>query len=350
MNNRFRSVSLDIKQPLFNKISDSYLREEKPTRKSVTAASGASAASVGKFMSALVECKLAYEVSRPQKGGGRACLHQTLCDELITLVIDLSSSRFSAAVFDNRFQCTQFESHSYDSALPFNDNLLMLLSRTKENARLRHYRPCVVAVILAEPRIAQVSFGGLPVSSFLPTQEDKPVIDALIKKLFGITPELYCDVTEAISDAVKYRALQELGDIGRIAYVHIGTQMFALGLGESESPLICRLSNLLTDGDRCATELYSEAISARELDSLVLRAVNLMSCVTESDAFVIETEPMRFNTDMTRAVKKAFALTGGVMPLLITRRSTPSVASFGAAKAAIARLICSHLLSDKDRF
>lgn len=343
MSMKFKSVSLDIKQPLLDEIIDAYLCEERPTRKSVAEASGASLASVGKVMSALVECKLAYEVSRPQKDGGKPCLHQSLNDSLLTLVLDLSSPDFKMSVFNGTFDCLQLESHIYDSTVNRLDNLTVFLSRGAKNLDQMRKQISAISVILADPKLADLTYGGMPIPPILPTIEDTPTIDTHIMRIFGTVPMRYIYLSEAFSSALRYRTLPGSENINHAVCIHIGSQLYAIVIDENTRPLLCRLSDLLVEGTQLASEVYHNAVTSGYLDSLLLRAVNFLTCITDANTYIIETEHVRFASDMLRSVKQAFALIGKPAPEVIARRDSQRIAVLGAARHAVATLLKSHL-------
>ena len=332
----------DVKEELIRKTLAAYLSEEAPTRVSIAEKTEISATTVGKVFSALSSIGLAEEKRAIDKVTGRSCLQNTLSQNLVFAVIDLSSSIFTLSYFSGHRNCLLCLSHEYDGSVTLYENLKLFLSRSTKESRTLRCITSAVSVILADARFSVSDFGGLSTSLFMPTENDCGAITKMIEDVYGQAPIRFLESSKAFGLTLRYRTI---GDHIKLpcAYIRFGRPTLAILGDEASISLTLRPSKLLDHNLLPLGQFGQEVKSLAEQNEYVMRTINLIDCAAEPKTYVIETDSFRYNGDMAQAVTHAFAATSSPLPEIVAGHGSPSVLCFGAYCDTALEYLCERL-------
>ena len=123
---KHKRIKLNMRPSLVDDLIHAYLSGNAPTRASVSESCGVSRASAGKVAKALVESKIMCEKTFSMNGDAPSA-HLFVDDDVNVMIIDLSTPRFSLALFDPNAQVKFQATYSYDTSVLFDDNLNIFL-------------------------------------------------------------------------------------------------------------------------------------------------------------------------------------------------------------------------------
>ena len=337
---RFQRAVTDVGHALLSKIIDEILREKEATRNAVALATGASATSVRKVFSALSLCGFTEEVCRPQKNGAKPCGHLYLKETASVLVLDLSAPIYGIALIGSDCRCIFYEQFVYDRNATFYDNLIILLSRARLLLKKSHTSFSAIGVICADRALTSIH----TIDPALPNvSQHKEELDALIRKMFGVTPTLYAELSEAFGCALRYNLLPTSSGACNSAYVFLGSELYALGLPDGRNPIPIRLSGLMPTSTAQLQDHSQDLSSKYGISNILWRTVNLLECMMRVDLLVVESDHEKFDVSSLSSIRKILSIMGLPEPNLIARAKAPSIAATALSRACIADLMLRHL-------
>lgn len=320
---RFQSVTLGIKHELLSEMIDICLSRHALTRHELGDMAAVSEVTAGKLLRALDECgftELTYRWN--EKGGSPARLH-SLCQELGTLVIDISSGNLSASVIDGRGKCRMHIRRKYDGDMEYFENIAASFSEVLSRVRTEAVSVASVCLI----------FDG--------KGQNREELCSVAAEFFGIEPSLCIGRAEAITNALKYRVREDLDGSG-VAHIYFGDTLSAAYYSGGEMT-VCRLGELLAYEGTTLSELLVERGGEADLSRALAMAVNFVSCAYSPKAIVIECDGFDFNSRVLSRIKSDFSRSVLEMPRLSVSECAPGLAHLGAAAASSALLIKKHI-------
>ena len=335
----FQCASTDIKQSTIDKITDSLLGEDKPTRSSLSISCGVSAPTVGKYIRALCDSKLAEQ---KQSNGSRNENYIELSESLHVAVIDLSSATYKMRLMRRGKKLITSESVECNTDASPDENLIIFLSKCIDKIAKSGIGNYFISVIYADnaPR-------GISLFSYAPSKETSHHIEQIISEVMRRTVIMHLTVSEAVAAAVKYRAAK--ATTNGSCFISIGNTLSMSYIRNDGFSVVSSPERFLLDGKKRSDEALSQALSQEDVTEICARLVNLAASAFSPDNIVIESDTMPINASDIRLRLKHYMPLKDTLPEIDTRMTTESsLTCLGASSATISSVIRSYVSSSNN--
>ena len=236
-------------------------------------------------------------------------------------------------------------SHSFDPEIPFDDNLNIFISRNGLKLKNSRLDFSSIAVLYADSgrrdRIAARA-----AAHSIPTIAIKEYIGDIISTILGREVAYHLTISEAIGEAVKFKAV-DLGDMSRgISSIFLGGGISSFHVYENGSVTICSPENLLSKEELSDIENI-HLISKEKADALFLRIADFMDSAFSPSVLLLSSDILIPDNETSDKIYRKFSLTGRPVPAIYTRENCFPLEYIGIARKALLSVIKKHIISNK---
>ena len=338
---RFGKAELGVSPQLLEVLVYASMSDKTITRSSLSERTGVSLPTAGKVLSTMENCKYMSARLYSPAGGGKPCNHYSLNEALSILVLDLSSDIYSMSIISGYDKCSFYECYAFDPTVGYFDNLTEFLSRYGKFASRYSSGINEICVICDEGRKPDL-YSGYSALSMHNKSMVKETLDTG-QRIFGKEPNCVIGANAAIREALNYA--HDGIPKGSTAYLYIGSTLEGLFCPREGALTPCHPEELMLNGNSTLGDALREAATEEEFSVILSHAVNLMHCAFSPDAYVIESEDIKFTEIFLHNIKRSFALAGKPLPEIFAFRKAPGLAVLGAAKLSAVRSVLSHITS-----
>lgn len=339
---KHKRIKLNMRPSLVDDLIHAYLSGNAPTRASVSESCGVSRASAGKVAKALVESKIMCEKTFSMNGDAPSA-HLFVDDDVNVMIIDLSTPRFSLALFDPNAQVKFQATYSYDTSVLFDDNLNIFLSRCGLKAKQSEHPYSAIAVIYADDA-RRAFLENAEAKSILPSIHNEEKIDRLVFSVFHKHVTKHLTVSMAICESLKFNASSPILDKAGVSYIFLGSRLFSFHVYQNGSITVCSPQNILSDNEK---ELINKSlsISKDELDALFIRLAIFMDSAFCPAVMLLESDNLLPDDDTAQKLYRAFALKGITPPIIQYKSSDKPLYILGAIKSSLFAIAKKYIIT-----
>ena len=312
----FRKIKINMRSELFNDLVRAFLSDNAPSRTSVCEDTGVCKITASKVACALIESGFMCEKLFSLNGKERPRLHLFLRDTVRVLLIDLSTPRFKMSIVANDASILFDSSYSYDSCIPFDDNVNIFLSRCGLSVRHSGYTFSAISVLYADNDQKSRTVSS-PYQAILPSIRQKDTVSHAIYEIFRKTPETHLTVSDAICEAMRYDA-KGTDKMNGASYIFVGKSLLAFHCYRDGSKTVCSPEKLLSENEK--NSLYHSHLSSKdEIDNIFIRLCEFMDAAFSPSYILIESDLHTPDEVTAKKITRAFALSGKNSPILKVR-------------------------------
>lgn len=341
---KFKRINLNVRQKSLDNLLREYLSGHAPTRASVAKVLGVSSVTSGKVMDALISsgfmCGRIFS-----KNDERPATHLLFNDSSSVLIIDLSTSIYKMCIVNPSGKTLLTLSHVYDTEVSFDDNLNIFISRNGLKLKQSKFKFASICVLYADNhRHSSIEFGG---STFaLPPISMSDYIDEVIYTILGKRNAAHLTVSDALSEAVKFKVM-DIDLCGRgISSIFIGSDISSFHVYENGSVTLCSPENILTK-EELADINNIRLISKEKSDALFVRLADFMDAAFSSAVLILSSDILLPDNETNERICRKFALTGRAAPVIYTRDSCFPIGYIGAVRYALLLVVNQYITSTK---
>ena len=341
----YKSRRLDVIRPTLDRVIDAYLQNPGSTRQRIADICSVSKTTVCKVASALTECGFASERIYANSGE-RPARHLFATEDMNIMLIDVSSAHYTISIVSTGYCCLFHQGYSYDSAESFENNLNLFLSKCGYLARKCAKPYTTIAVIYADMPSDQSAF---PTEgcAYLPSTQDKSLMDEMIHSVFHRYPDYYVGTSEAVHNALKYSLIPLSSDRYGLAYIFAGSYVSSFFVDPS-GVQFCNAGSLIVDGVT-ASRLLAHPKSTDDINRAVSHLVNFMTCAFGACSCIIESDSLVLNDATAQSICRTLAKAGELAPNLILTSASPSVKHKGAVAYVLARTVKRFIIASDEK-
>ena len=337
---RLGNKNLDIKSESLKRIVSATLACSEITRESVSNRASVSLSTAGKLLSALDECRFTELKYNRNKGIGSPSKQHVFSDDISVLILDLSSSVYTAYTVFGKVKRVICEKHIYDSSLSFENNIIVFLSNVGLQISKLNYSVSAICTVIAD-NPERISYTSDAAYAYIPRMQDLVTVNGYCARFFNAMPSLCLTNTEAITCAVRYNTF-DISVKSSFSYIGISNSLNAFYLPKSASAISCNIDMLMIDNSTLFTDLAQRATTSADIAILIARCINFMSCAYKPDDFWVEIDLGRFS-DIEKRVELFFRSAGLPLPHAHYVDIMPPATILGASLELMNDLICSHI-------
>ena len=337
---RFGNKNLDVKSETLKHIISATLSCGDITREAVSRHASVSLSTAGKVLSALDECRFTeLKYVRDNRVGPPSKSHAFSLD-LSVMVLDFSSSLYTAYIVFGKAQRVILEEYRYNPSISFEDNVVVFLSNVAlKNSKLDYSVSAICSVIADDPQ--RISYATDVDAAYIPRRSDMSTVNGYCARFFKIVPPLCLTKSEALTCAVRYNIF-DLPVGSDVSYVGISESVNAYHLPHSSHAIPCNIDRLMIDNSTILSAFTQKATTSGDMAYLITRCLNFMSCAYDTDAFLVEIDRAKF-PDIEKRVELFFKSAELSVPRIHYIDSEPPSAILGASFELFSALIASHI-------
>ena len=305
-----------MRAELSERLIRAYLSDNAPSRTSVCESTGVSKATASKVANALIEsgfmCEKLFSLDRIQ----RPRLHLFLKDTVRILLIDLSAPRFKMSILSSDASTLFDALYSYDSSIPFDDNLNIFLSRCGLQVKHTGYSFSAISVLYADTDHKNATLDR-PYQAVLPSIRQKDTISNAVREILGKAPTTHLTVSDSICEAMRFGGQGNDRSNGA-SYIFIGSRLLAFHVHPDGTKTVCSPERLLSEGEKIS--LRQPHLSSKEdTDGIFIRLCRFMDAAFSPSAILIESDIHTPDEITAKRISRDFALSGYNAPLISAR-------------------------------
>ncbi len=341
---KFRKVNLNIRPALLDKLLGEFLSGHAPSIASVSEAVKISKATASKVAHALVKSEFMCEkiFSKPDE---RPSSHFLFEDKASILLIDLSSSIYKMSIVNPNGRILFSSSYTYDSTTSLNDNLNIFISRNGLKVKNSNLDFAAISVMYAdENRRRQLEVQER--TSHLPPILLREYIEDLIHTVLGKRVSIHITVSDAVSEAVKFKTLEIDTTKNGISSVFIGSHISAFHIYSGGSATVCSPENMLS-GEEIHDLCNINLISKEKADRLFVHISDFMDCAFSPSVLLLESDVLLPDIETAEKISRRLTLTNRPAPLIYTRDNSFPLYYIGIARSTLLPIVKKYIASDK---
>ena len=339
---KFKRIDLTVKPQLLDKLLLEYLSGHAPSRLSAAEACNVSKVTSGKVADALISGGF-MDVKIFSKGERRPSAHLLFSDKSSVLIIDLSGAVYKMCIVNPMGKILLTLSHAYDPEVSFEDNLNIFISRNGLKLKSSRLNFAAISVLYADAgRRGQLENMGR--ISYLPSILMRGYIEDVIFSILGRKVVSHLAVSEAIAEAVRFKAI-DLDPLGRgISYIFIGSRVSSLHVYSNGSAVICAPQNMLTKAE--LTDIRNIRLIPKEnADALFVKIADFMDSAFSPSILLLSSDILIPDRETGERICRKFTLTGRQAPIICTRDDSFPPEYLGASRAALLHIVKAHITS-----
>ncbi len=341
---KFKKINLTVRPLLLEKLLFEYMSGHAPSRSSTADTCCVSTVTSGKVANALLDSgfMVGKIFSTNEK---RPCKHLLFSDKASILLIELSTSVYKMSVVSPDGKISLCLSHTYDPEVSFDDNLNIFISRNGLKLKRSRIEFAAISVIYAdEGRREQLERRNR--ISCLPPIILRDYIDSVIFTILGKRVTTHLTVSEAIREAVKFRAIDIGASLRGISSVFIGTNSSSFHVYPSGSVTVCSPENILSKEELADIDNI-RLIPKEKADALFVHISDFMDSAFSPSVLLLDSDIFNPDLETAERISRKFTLTSRQAPIIYTRNSSFPLAYLGAARCTIFSLAKKYIVSDK---
>ncbi len=315
----FRKIKINMRSELFNDLVRAFVSDNAPSRTSVCENTGVCKVTASKVANALIESEFMCEKLFSLSGKERPRLHLFLRDTVRILLIDFSTPRFKMSIVANDASILFESSHSYDSSIPFDDNVNIFLSRCGLSVKHSGYTFSAISVLYADKDPKSQTLCS-PYQAILPSIQQKNIISHAIYEIFRKNPETHLTVSDAICEAMRFSA-KGTDRLNGASYVFVGKGLLAFHCYSDGSKTVCSPEKLLTENEKSNLR-HPHLCSKDDIDNVFIKLCEFMDAAFSPSAILVESDIHTPDEITAKKIARAFALSGKNPPLIKVRTCT----------------------------
>ena len=337
---KFGNKNLDIKNETIRHVISAALSCPDITREAVSRRASVSLATAGKVLSALDDCRFTeLKYIRDNRIGSPSKSH-VLCPDLSVLVLDLSSSLYTAHIVFGKARRVISEKYKYNPAISFEDNVVVFLSNVGKRISKLDYSVSDICTVISDTP-DRILYTSDATAAYVPRSSDLSTLNGYCARFFGLMPSLSLTKSEAIACAVRYDVLDTPHE-KELSYVSISDCIDAFYLPKSAPPVNCNVDRLMIDSSTLLSDFTQRANSSPDMALILSRCLNFMGCAFSTDEFWVEIDHSRFS-DIGKRVELFFKSVELTAPHIHYLDSEPPAAVLGASIEILCSLITSRI-------
>ncbi len=314
----FRKIIINMRSESLDRLIRAYLSDNAPSRTSVCENTGVCKITASKVANALIESGFMCEKLFSLDGKERPRLHLFLRESVRILLIDFSSPRFKMSIISNDASILFESSYNYDSSVTFDDNINIFLSRCGLTLKHSGHGFSAISVLYADQE--HKSFiESSTYQAHLPSIRQRDIISRAIYEILRKTPETHLTVSDAICEAMRFRARGN-DTLNGCSYIFVGSRLFAFHSYANGSRTVCSPEKLLSDTEK---QLFHQPhLTAKEnTDDIFVKLCGFMDAAFSPSVVILESDIHTPDDTTARKIIRAFALSGRNTPLINARTS-----------------------------
>ncbi|MBR3879234.1 MAG: hypothetical protein IKJ24_03820 [Clostridia bacterium] len=338
---KFKRINLTVKSKTLDKLLNEYISGHAPSRASVAASCFVSKVTSGKVADALIGSGF-MDGRIFSVGDERPSTHLLFNDRSSILIFDLSTSVYKMCVVNPTGKILLSLSHIYDPEVSFEDNLNIFISRNGLKLKKSKLEFAAMSVLYADAcRQAQLD----PRISFLPPISLSAYVEEVIFTILGKRVSSHLTLSEAIGEAVKFKAIKLYGNGKGISYIFIGNRISSFHVYENGSAAICSPENILSR-EELSDLAHIRMIPKEKRDALFIRIADFMDAAFSPSVLLLASDVFSPDSDTADKICRKLALTGTSAPVIYTRDSSFPIEYVGAARYTLLTVIKKYITSN----
>lgn len=339
---KFKRMNLTVKPKLLDKLLLEYLSGHAPSKASAAEACGVSKVTSGKVADALIACGF-MDGRIFSKGERRPSTHLLFNDRSSVLIIDLSGAIYKMCVVNPTGETLLTLTHAYDPEVTFEDNLNIFISRNGLKLKNSRLNFAAVSVLYADDgRRSQIEHTGRV--SFLPSILIREYVEDVILTILGRKVTLHLTLSEAIGEAVKFKAIDIGPSLGGISYIFIGSRISSFHVYPNGSAVICSPENMLS-GKELADIRNIRLIPKEKSDALFIKTADFMDSAFAAHILLLSSDILTPDRETADLICRKFTLTGRQAPIIYSRDNSFPPEYLGISRSSLLLTVKKHIIS-----
>lgn len=310
---KHKKIKMNMRKSTLDSLMLAFLSSHAPTRMSVSEKCGVSKVTSGKAAKALVEsrimCEKVFSLNKESP-----CSHLFIDDELLVMIIDLSSPTFKMTLFDAN-AVSKFNSfHNYDDSMSFDENINIFLSRCGLKAKKSGFSFSAISVIYSDTSKHDLKINAQR-RARLPSIEDCAIISDAIYSVFHKRSISHLTVSQAICEAVKFGEVEGVSGNEGVSYIRIGSNTSSFHIHANGSITVCSPQGILSDEEKYLLQ-NKHLITKENTDTILAHISKFMSCAFSPLIIILESEYHLPDESTARMLTRELTLAGVMQPII----------------------------------
>jgi len=341
---KFRKVNLNIRPALLDNLLREFISGHAPSVLSVSDMCNVSRTTASKVAHALVKSEFMSEKVF-SKNERRPCSHLLFDDKASILLVDLSSSVYKMSVVNPNGKSMFSSSYTYDASINLKDNINIFISRNGLKVKRSGLEFAAISVIYAdECRRSQLETRER--TSHLPPISLCDYIEGEIFTILGRRVSAHMTVSEAMGEAIRFKAIDIDASVKGISSVFIGSHVSSFHVYPNGSVTVCSPENMLS-----AEELKDirniNLISKERADLLFVHLCDFMDSAFSPSILLLDSDILEPDAETAEKISLRLTITNRPSPIIYTRNESFPLAYIGIVRSTLLSLVKKYITSDK---